>query len=210
MQRATPMRPSRWAAVGVDAVVVVAAYAGALVFRFERDIPSLYLTRFAAFIPLIVATYVVAGYFTHVYSSHERVLRVLASSLLSLSLILALEVPTGYAYVLPLSVVVLGGLVFHSRLRRLAVSCIRLAPLSNTRAGCAVTSPDWSRWSSRSARWSVRGHALELDAVLMVVRLVNPSGRSSDRLRNSYRTSIERWLAARTSSSTASRVEGSG
>jgi hypothetical protein len=35
---------------------------GALVFRFESDIPSLYLTRFAAFIPLIVATYVVAGY----------------------------------------------------------------------------------------------------------------------------------------------------
>ena len=72
MQRIVPLRPSRWVAIGLDSVLVVAAYGGALFFRLQGSVPSWYAERFAASIIVIVATYVVIGLLNRVYSPRER------------------------------------------------------------------------------------------------------------------------------------------
>ena len=100
MQRIVPLRPSRWVAIGLDSVLVVAAYGGALFFRLQGSVPSWYAERFAASIIVIVATYVVIGLLNRVYSPRGTVLRVLAASLLSLCLVAVID---GRARPLPLS-----------------------------------------------------------------------------------------------------------
>jgi hypothetical protein len=109
MQRTVPLRPSRWVAIGLDSVLLVAAYGGALVFRFSGSVPSWYAEQFAASIILIVATYVLIGLLNWVYSPRRTMLRVFAASLFSLCLVVALS--EFMARPLPLSVTVLGGLV---------------------------------------------------------------------------------------------------
>ena len=109
MQRAVPLRPSTWVAVGLDPVLVVAAYAGAQVLRFEGRVPYSYEARFAASIVLIAATYVVIGLLNGVYAPRGSMLRVSGTSLFSLCLVVAGEVFMDRP--LPLSVVIVGGLV---------------------------------------------------------------------------------------------------
>jgi hypothetical protein len=78
MDRAVPVGPSRRVAFVVDALVVLAAYLGVLVLRFQGEVPSSYGARFAALILLIAATYSVAGLL--VSGSTGSIVRIYAAS----------------------------------------------------------------------------------------------------------------------------------
>jgi FlaA1/EpsC-like NDP-sugar epimerase len=107
MDRAVPLRPARCVAITLDALVVVAAYLGALVLRFGGDVPVRYSARFAAFVPLIASAYVVLGLLYGVYAPEGRMLRVYAASLLSALLVTVSIVLMDRP--IPFSVTILGG-----------------------------------------------------------------------------------------------------
>ena len=73
----------RWAIVAADVLVVLTVYTAALVIRFDGQVPSFYASRFASFLPLIVAAYVIVGLLARTYTSATSLVKVATWALLT-------------------------------------------------------------------------------------------------------------------------------
>ena len=73
----------RWVIVAVDVLVVLTVYIAALVIRFDGQVTSLYASRFASFLPLIVAAYVIVGLLARTYTSDTSLVNVATWALLT-------------------------------------------------------------------------------------------------------------------------------
>ena len=101
----------RWAIVTADVLVVVMVYTAALVIRFEGVLPDLYASRFASFLPLIVAAYVAVGFLAGIYTPTTSLNRVGAVVLATgISIVVVVGFWPGTLRPVPASVLALGAL----------------------------------------------------------------------------------------------------
>ena len=97
--------------VAADVLVIVTVYTAALVIRFEGVVPDSYASRFASFLPLIVAAYVVVGFLAGVYTPTTSLNRVGAVVLATgISIVVVVGFWPGTLRPVPASVLALGGL----------------------------------------------------------------------------------------------------
>jgi Na+-translocating ferredoxin:NAD+ oxidoreductase RnfE subunit len=101
-----PPLSRRWVLLVLDLLVVCVAYVGALLVRFAGEVPGIYWSRAAIFVPLAAVASVVLGFQVGAYSNKSPVRRAALAGLLTGVLIIAGDVLIGRW--MPLSVVAMG------------------------------------------------------------------------------------------------------
>ena len=105
---AVPWRSRKWVAIGVDLLVVFCIYFGVLSLRFDGSIPDVYVSRFLAFMPFVLATNAIVGLHIHAHRSDAPRLQVGAAALASGSMTVAVGFLLGHP--VPNSVLIVGAL----------------------------------------------------------------------------------------------------
>lgn len=106
MNGTAPPLSRRWVLLVLDLLVVCVAYVGALLVRFGGEVPGIYWSRAAIFIPLAAVASVVLGFQVGAYSNESPVRRAALAGLLTGVLIIAGDVLIERW--MPLSVAALG------------------------------------------------------------------------------------------------------
>lgn len=100
----------RWPAIAADVVIVLAAYLGALLLRFDGAVPATHRSSAVVIVSSVAVGQVVMNYLFGAYSNDSTVRRVAFAGLVMGVLVLTVTLSLDYRR-LPLSVVVFGALV---------------------------------------------------------------------------------------------------
>jgi hypothetical protein len=100
----------RWIAMGLDAVVVVVAYLGTLLVRFDGGIPSGYWANFLTLIPLVLAAFLGINLLARTYSRDGAIRAAVSGFVTGIGIALVFIFISSSPRPLPLSVLLLGAL----------------------------------------------------------------------------------------------------